>query len=864
MSPAIVRGYGTRRHGRVIPTTRVSPCRLVIEQLEDRRLMSGIPAWFDSPWRGYDTGTFPDSFSPNSLAVGDMDKDGDVDAVVGRFHYWKPGVSILMNLGDGTYDQPVHYDLPINKSVGEIALRDIDADRDLDVLATVPDAYNQSNKLAVWRNLGNGQLGPRTEYTTGPGPMGLAVADFTGDRLPDVVTANPGYNWDGATVSLLKHNGLKGAAAAYLPAVSFTVGPNVEHVVAADLNGDKRPDIAVGRNELIDGYYVGIISVMFNDGTGGFRSPTHYTTISTGASRVIGVADLDNDGDQDLLGSGNSGGFTQVAILRNTGNGTFTSPELHSLGVFAPSVRHFTSADLNGDGFRDIVASCPDGYASNGWYVLMSNGAGGYQPAVGYRSSPTNYATAAADADKDGDLDVLTVSYYGQAITVHNNPGVGLFPVPTAFSAGFLTEAMDAADIDRDGDLDIAANDDVVRILRNNGDGTFAPYTSHSMGINAAAIKLRDLNGDGYPDLLGGPDAEFPSYHFSVALNNGDGTFAPAVVNPVFACNHGLIDAFDLDNDGDRDVVLTTGPCGGFTPAHIYIARNDGNASFTLVEPIADVTITMSREIAAADLDHDGNLDLVTNANGVVGVFRGNGDLTFKPALLSGPGGTKWTLADLNRDGKLDIAMIDPPISIGTVKILVSMGNGDGTFGAPVGYWAAGSSQGFTISNDIDAADINADGYPDLVVSNPGTNDISFFLNNGDGTLGVHQRYGAGYAPRLSIFRDFTGDRVPDVASVVGLPPSGGGNAVVVLRGLDGSGRASPGDQPLANLSGKLSRPQQTDAEASEQTGRDSLAPTHDEALSPRPLGRSTRTLPARLVAPDWIDSLFVESLFAV
>jgi hypothetical protein len=182
--------------GRRRPARR--PCawafRPRTEQLEDRRLLStgGPPSLFEAPWRGYDTGTFP-QFGPSSLAVADLDADGDLDAVVGRSYFGGPGVSVLRNQGDGTYGPPAHYNLPFNQSVGEVALADVDGDGKPDVLATVPDANGLSNKLALWRNQGDGTLAPRVEFVAGPGPVGLVVADFTGDGFPDVVTADYGY-----------------------------------------------------------------------------------------------------------------------------------------------------------------------------------------------------------------------------------------------------------------------------------------------------------------------------------------------------------------------------------------------------------------------------------------------------------------------------------------------------------------------------------------------------------------------------------------------------------------------------------------------------------------------------------------------
>jgi hypothetical protein len=139
----------------------------------------------------------------------------------------------------------------------------------------------------------------------------------------------------------------------------------------------------------------------------------------------------------------------------------------------------------------------------------------------------------------------------------------------------------------------------------------------------------------------------------------------------------------------------------------------------------------------------------------------------------------------LNNDGKLDVAMIIPQDSFGTVYIGTALGNGNGTFQAA--RQQSGSSvleSAYLISHDIDLADADGDGDIDVLVTNDASNDVSLFLNTGDGSVLPHQRYGIGYSPLWSCIADFTGDGVADVASVYSLPPSGSQNVISVLRGL--------------------------------------------------------------------------------
>src|SRR5262249_23673170 len=139
------------------------------------------------------------------------------------------------------------------------------------------------------------------------------------------------------------------------------------------------------------------------------------------------------------------------------------------------------------------------------------------------------------------------------------------------------------------------------------------------------------------------------------------------------------------------------------------------------------------------------------------------------------------------------VATIVPQDSFGTISIALALGNGDGTFGPARLYpGASGLESAFRISWEVHAADVNLDGTVDVVVSNDASNDMSVFLGNGDGTLQPHQRYGIGYSPRIFAVADFTGDGVPDIASVISLPFNGLNSAVAILPGL-----ASPGGAPV-------------------------------------------------------------------
>jgi Carboxypeptidase regulatory-like domain/FG-GAP-like repeat/Bacterial Ig domain/Domain of unknown function (DUF4214) len=766
------------------------------------------PPIFDAPWRGYDTGTFAPGFdsggfAPGSVALGDIDNDGDLDAVTGNYFSARAGISVLINNGDGSYKLPAHYQIADNKSVADIALADVNQDAYPDVLATVPDVNGTSNMLVLCRNLRNGTFAPPEQFGTGPGPFGIAVGDFNGDSFPDVATANYGFiSNTNNTVSILMHNGIAGAAASFLPPVDIAIpGMDTMRIAAGDMNGDRRPELAVvGLDKLATPLQpVGArLAVLMNNGQGKFTFGATYVAFpgARAASYAVGLADLDNDGDADLIGGGvvTNGSSDQggLSVRRNAGNGTFGEVETY---LFDPSVwipSSFATADLNRDGYQDIVATTPSGRTMDGWVALLSNGSGGFQQSNRYEASQQTVDAALGDADGDGDIDVITVAQSSAALTVHPNSGNGTFPVLPRNLVGLesnglvgnFTQAVEAGDVDRDGDLDLVTNDEKAYILKNNGDGTFATATSYTPPFNFGEVKLRDLNGDQNLDLLFGPDPNAPPYNFASAINNGDGTFAPGTITRVDACQAGSIDAFDFDHDGDLDVVLTEeGACVRGTGHRIFIARNDGAANFSLLEPIAPPCFAMG--IAGGDLNGDGLIDLVSSGCGGPVTFLGNGDLTFKPGVTSSDVGPfKFKLSDLNRDGKLDLALTVPEGQGMTLRVATALGKGDGTF-APV-RMQSGSSvlESFRIANDLDVADADGDGDFDVLVTNSSSNDLSLLLNNGDGSLQPHQRYGVGNLPTFTAFADFNGDATPDIASNISLPQYGLKSAIVTLNNL--------------------------------------------------------------------------------
>ena len=807
-----------------------------------------VDGLFEATWRGFDTGIFGQGFGPQSFAPGDLDGDGDLDILVGQSFFGSPGVSVLKNNGDQTFTAPVYYSTPLNEVVGEVALSDFDSDGDLDAFATIRGDFDQMTKIKVWRNNGNGTFVAPIEFTTGQGPVGIVLADFTGDGKPDVITANYGAS----SISILRHNGLTGGSAGFLPPVNFSTANRAEKIAAVDVNGNGILDVVVG-GQVGTGFQASL-AVMINTGNGIFAAPVPYDAAPGGrfGSTAVALVDLDNDGDVDLIGGGDyeNGSVDNgaVTIRRNNGNGTFGSAEIILFDNFIPMPKELTTGRINGDGFADIVAAVPSGRATEGFVVVNSNGSGGFNTPVYYEASQQTFDVAIVDLDNDGDGDVITLANSSAAVTVHENLGDGSFPVLTRYEVASLSDAVESADIDNDGDidivvngeLDIASNDPLLKILKNNGNGTFAPAIDYTPARNFADMKLRDINGDGFVDLIFAPDGNYPSFHFGTALNNGNGTFASTVVTNVFSCGEGTIDAADLDHDGDLDIVLTEEETCPSIDARIFIFRNDGNQNFFRM-PDINLPGRVPHGLALAEVTGDSNIDIITALPDDMGVFPGNGNLTFGAPIISTTRPFKFKMADFNGDGLLDLGMIMQQDSFGTDTIGTALGNGNGTFQAVRTQTGSSVLETLRISNDLEPGDVNGDGTPDLIVFNYASNDVSAFIVNSDGSLRPHQRYGIGNTPILGTLADFNGDGRLDVAAAIGLPPSGLHNAIVLLRNVGGTPLPTPTPTPTATGTPPSPTPTATATPTATVTPTSTPVPT----VTPSPTPTATPTATA-------------------
>ena len=401
-----------------------------------------------------------------------------------------------------------------------------------------------------------------------------------------------------------------------------------------------------------------------------------------------------------------------LAIPAAKGQVQFSGPKNYPVGTAprAPAI-----GDFNGDGKLDLAVADygdPNTSAGGGVSILLGNGDGTYQAARKFDAGTAASSIATADFNGDGKLDLAVAN----AFTVSDLGGGN-----SQSSAGG------------------------VSILIGNGDGTFQPPRTISLSGYPNCVVAGDFNGDGRPDLAvgqmspGGP----PMWGTVIVLiSNGGGTFQSPIENPTeFPVNS--IAVGDLNGDGVADIAaatgVTIGPSEGLLKSSgaVVILVGKGDGTFQSGVNYGPVTRHFS-SIKAADLNGDSKLDLAvagsdysrqflhlpTVNDGQVSIFLGNGDGTFAPESTVQVGSRDFslTVGDLNRDGKLDVAVL---VGESSASLGILLGNGDGTLQVPTLY-TAGSD-----SSSVDMGDFNGNKLPDIVVTNSGDNSVSIMLNTG-------------------------------------------------------------------------------------------------------------------------------------
>lgn len=335
---------------------------------------------------------------------------------------------------------------------------------------------------------------------------------------------------------------------------------------------------------------------------------------------ALELADVNGDGSPDLVVAYRSTSGS-IGVFLNPGDGTLNFPQ-QAAGYATDSLpQALALGDLNGDGKLDLVVAGGD--TAPFLDILANKGDGTFADRTSQAVGGGARSIALGDLNGDGKTDVaLAIPNVdtGGVISVFLNTGNGTFAAPTDYHAGELPFSVAIVDLNGDGKADLAAANNVsssVSVLLGKGDGTLATATEYPAGQHPTSLAVADFDGDGQADLATAIDG--PAV--SVLLNRGGGSFGAATsylvgggrastAHPNIATS---VAVGDLDGDGKPDLAVAHGAssgCGGF----VSILINDSAGAFDApLEVAVDWdNLTFPQAVKLADLNRDGKLDVTT------------------------------------------------------------------------------------------------------------------------------------------------------------------------------------------------------------------------------------------------------------
>lgn len=334
-------------------------------------------------------------------------------------------------------------------------------------------------------------------------------------------------------------------------------------------------------------------------------------SIEADGAQAVFAADLDDDGDLDVLSASNED--DKIAWYENTNGQGLFGPEtiITTEADFAESVY---ATDLDGDNDIDVL-SCSSNDHKIAWYE-NTDGQGTFGPqqviSTGVFWAGSVHAT---DIDGDGDSDVLaTDAYNDEVIWYENTDGQGSFgPGQLITSAADRAQDVFAVDVDGDSDPDVlsasSGDDKIAWYANTDGLGSFGPQQVITTDAEAArSVYAADVDGDGDFDVLSASASDRTIAWFE--NTNGAGAFgAKQVIDDQASASFGnTLFAADVDGDGDIDILASFAI---FDSDVRWYENVDGAGSFGPAQLIS-TAVEEARAVYAADLDGDGDLDVLS------------------------------------------------------------------------------------------------------------------------------------------------------------------------------------------------------------------------------------------------------------
>ncbi|MDX2189123.1 MAG: FG-GAP-like repeat-containing protein [Bacteroidota bacterium] len=699
------------------------------------------------------------------LAVGDIDGDGKLDVITGTYN--SSYISIFRNISSPGTWTGTSFAPRVDINIGytyfhEIELADVDLDGKLDIVVA---QYNNSNIFIIKNNSSPGNLSNASFSTpvqiAGPtNTYAVEVADFNNDGFLDLAAAGI----SASVVSVYLHNGVTGTITGqtYASKIDFNNYSNVYDLEAADFNGDGLIDLASAN------YTNNNVSILQNSSVNNnisFRSSVPYFVNQPLSIKAV---DIDRDGKLDFVT--NSYNTSNVYIFKNNlATNTITSTSFGNAGngiTFATGGANYgvDVFDMDGDGKLDVLSG---NYAANTVSILRNIGN------VGTITSSTlatkvDLTTAAypcyvlaADLDGDTKPDIIVPNASASNFSIIRN-NLSFNPTATGMNPNqgsvFSIVSISGFNLNSINQVSIGGGiTNQITILGSNALLAMIPINAqsgsvivtNSQGSTSTVPGIFTVNPVIYPSVTGispinagvGNSIIINGLNFSTIAGNNIVYFGPVRatvtgsttnllnINVPSGANYSQLDLLVTDKNmraqsNDR-FSPTFGGSGTIVGSSFAtpVTNNAGSSPFTT---------------HLADLDNDGKPEIiVTNySSATIGIYKNNTTgntitgTSFSNVLnLSGSYSSPADIkaVDVDHDGRLDLIISDNSLQSIFVCKNTSSG-GSISFAAPQSY--AVPSVGYVYSQGIDVADIDYDGFMDIVVACGSANKVSVFKHN--------------------------------------------------------------------------------------------------------------------------------------
>ncbi len=509
-------------------------------------------------------------------------------------------------------------------------------------------------------------------------------------------------------------------------------------VHAVDVNGDGLLDAVT--------HDYSTLSVYFNNATSDPYSSDSMSQSTAGSIITdIDSGDIDHDGDIDLVVSMTG---TNKLFINDGSSQPFNSASALQISSTSYQSTGIKLDDMDGDGWLDVVISNDGGVSPQPDRLYLNTGITPFLQGITgsdiSEGSFRSYEIKVADLNNDGYKDVAVsganfhLKYYlnDTDSDADGNPFTSVTGEDVSAGLNYYTDTLDLGDINNDGWIDIVTSGVGSNTNRAylNGKSTTVPFDSttatsyiSSDSESGRSIKLRDLDDDGDLDVI----VAYTRARDRVYLNNGSTTPFSNVTGIEIsddALDSRDVDVADIDGDGDYDVLIA------HTGINKVYVNNTPMTSFSAAESV-DVTeeTENTQAIDYGDVDNDGDIDVVYADegfarlllnNGTSEPFQGAATVMLQDANTSQPRSIK--LADVNRDGLLDVFIGGIFSSIGVPASTLILNDGDSApfTGTPANILAVGPNvthaSGYDYTWGFAVGDVNHDGYMDVVMARGG------------------------------------------------------------------------------------------------------------------------------------------------